>query len=264
MIKDLKAKISVFLRCMREKKKDKEFYLSKNIFPTEILEISKKIRENGYFVIKGYYDKYKCNLIINEIKELINSNPDKLDVDNEMSDFRFFSIHKLSKYANEFYKDPFLLQNCESYLEAQSVNNFTLGARLIAKENNQGSGGGWHRDSEYEKQFKSIIYLTDVTEDNGPFQIIEKSNTLRNVISLSGYNKSKRYSNENVESYLKSSNLKLKTLTGEAGDLILVDTRSIHRGMPIKSGERYALTNYFSTKNRVGEFENYFNEVNKI
>ena len=36
-----------------------------------------------------------------------------------------------------------------------------------------------------------------------------------------------------------------KTILGTAGTLILVDTSLIHRGSPLLSGKRYALTNYY-------------------
>ena len=39
----------------------------------------------------------------------------------------------------------------------------------------------------------------------------------------------------------------------KAGTLILVDTSSIHRGMPIIAGVRYALTNYFYPKRLIDQ-----------
>jgi hypothetical protein len=44
----------------------------------------------------------------------------------------------------------------------------------------------------------------------------------------------------------------------------LVDTRGIHRGMPIKTGNRYALTNYFSALHRKDDFQDYFGKMIKF
>ena len=48
-----------------------------------------------------------------------------------------------------------------------------------------------------------------------------------------------------VEKILNESPDRLKTITGNAGTMVLVDTSIIHRGLPLEEGIRYALTNYF-------------------
>ena len=39
-----------------------------------------------------------------------------------------------------------------------------------------GSGAGWHRDSGLQLQHKTFSYLSNVSEDNGPFVINDHSN----------------------------------------------------------------------------------------
>lgn len=121
-------------------------------------------------------------------------------------------------------------------------DGFTLGAKLEHADGNSGSGGGWHRDHPNMKQSKSILYLTDVTEENGPFQYIEGSHK-----SFNGYKDSykyeldplqQRFEDEEIQKLLEKEPQRLKTLTCKAGSVILTDTRGIHRGMPIKTGER--------------------------
>jgi hypothetical protein len=41
-----------------------------------------------------------------------------------------------------------------------------------------------------------------------------------------------------VEKIVKNNQNLLKTITGSAGDLILVDTSLIHRGCPLNKGRR--------------------------
>ena len=43
---------------------------------------------------------------------------------------------------------------------------------------------------------------------------------------------------------------KISTITGKAGDLILVNTRGLHRGAPLTEGTRKAVTTY-SFRNKI-------------
>ena len=49
--------------------------------------------------------------------------------------------------------------------------------RVTFSSNNNGSGNGWHKDA-YRKQFKSLLYLNNVDNNNGPFQLLKKSNKI--------------------------------------------------------------------------------------
>ena len=53
------------------------------------------------------------------------------------------------------------------------------------------------------------------------------------------------FNQKTVEKILNDGPERLKTLTAKAGTVVLVDTSTIHRGLPLKNGTRYALTNYF-------------------
>ena len=120
--------------------------------------------------------------------------------------------------------------------------------RTIFKNSNLGSGQGWHKDS-YSKQFKSILYLCDVNEKNGPFQILKKSNTdvfmMKLFFKLKKKYPSTRFSNDEIMAILDNNKNNIEELDAKAGTLILVDTNFIHRGKPLNQDIRYALTNYF-------------------
>ena len=124
----------------------------------------------------------------------------------------------------------------------------TTAARAILGEWLGGSGGGWHRDDADAKQTKAILYLSDVEMENGPFQFIEGSHKPWDIYRMAfKYNFSfgqNRFTDQELEKVIQDQPNRLKTFTGKAGTLILTDTRGLHRGMPIRKGERYALTNY--------------------
>ena len=45
---------------------------------------------------------------------------------------------------------------------------------VFNKDNETNSGGDWHRDGDVS-QMKAMIYLSDVTENKGPFTFIRDS-----------------------------------------------------------------------------------------
>src|SRR5947208_506487 len=60
-------------------------------------------------------------------------------------------------------------------LRKRRGNIDTILAKVIdAIPENNGSGDGWHRDG-HSFQFKSILYLSDVNDTNGPFEFLPGS-----------------------------------------------------------------------------------------
>ena len=133
--------------------------------------------------------------------------------------------------------------------------------RIVFTQNNLGSGGGWHRD-DVEFQFKAILYLVDVNENNGAFQLIKYSNKLKFIIRDCYKYKMKinetRLSEKKINEIINAEPERLKTITGNAGTLVLVDTSLIHRGRPLASGLRYALTNYYYPSYKLKSMQNHF------
>jgi ectoine hydroxylase-related dioxygenase (phytanoyl-CoA dioxygenase family) len=130
------------------------------------------------------------------------------------------------------------------------------------------SGGGWHRDA-LVIQFKAMIYLTDVSEDNSPFQIIPNSHKLsevpRSVASgLLKYGQN-RITPAEVEKYVKHLCRSPVTCTGKVGDLVIFNSTSIHRGKPIQTGTRIALTNYYYPVSEIDDsLSSKFNVIEKF
>ena len=203
-------------------------------------------------MLPNYLSDDFCDQARQEIDDLILRYGEKIWVDKEESDHRVFGADRASNFLDTFYSDPFLRNVGETYLNQQIKAGFLLAARLSFKEKNLGSGGGWHRDTAGRPQFKSIAYLSDVAEDNGPFQYLKGTNKSLDIISrqvqYSLEFRQMRFENEEVSKMLENNKSILETFDSKKGTVLLVDTRGIHRGMPIMKGNRYALTNYFWTK----------------
>jgi len=216
----------------------------------DLNHIVNSIKENGYFVIENYFSQEKCKQIKKKIDLLIKqlSGSKNLNIDEQDSDHRIFGSEKYSELINDFYKDNFLLDIAQNYFQGKIWNSNTLAARIDYKKGNLGSGGGWHRDAHHY-QFKAIIYLSDVTIENGPFQILQGSHKLDRVFddmeTMNITSMTTRYTHQQVTKLIDQKPNEYKILTAKAGTLLLADTSTIHTGMPIKKGNRYTLFNYY-------------------
>lgn len=237
--------LSYYWKLKRRKYKNNLPYIKSN----EVSFFARKIKKTGYFVIENYFSEQDCEKLRKEIDRIIQQQPEAVHADAYKAENRVFGSERASSEINKFHKDSFLHKIGEAYYNGKLVNHLTLAGRIENVPDNKGSGQGWHRDS-FGFQFKAIIYLSDVTEEHGPFQIIEKSHHLISIITDTNRARlpippESRFTDEQVQEVLGGSTQRLKTITGKAGTVILVDTSSIHRGMPILQGSRYALTNYY-------------------
>mgnify|MGYP006085742165 CR=1 FL=1 len=227
-----------------------------------------QLKRHGFVVINNYFSKQKCNKIKESIDNFIKSNPKLIVNDKYKSDSRIYGAENISKEIRV------LVENFINFtkLIGQNYTQQDLGLYMMMankteyKANNEGSGDGWHKDS-YSKQFKSIIYLNDVDENNGPFQIIKKSNSnlfmLNLFLNIKNKYPSTRFTADEIVNVLKVKKEKLIDVKGSAGSLILVDTSYIHRGKPLEKNTRYALTNYFYPKNTFSNHESHFKPLVK-
>lgn len=196
----------------------------------------------GFYIVKNYFDINLCKEIIDTIDQKIN----KFSKGDGM-DFRHYHFENESEHSRNFLMDHNTQQVCDEYMKLPLIEKRCQAGLVIHDKNSKNSsGGGWHVDKR-SKQFKAILYLSSVTEDNGYFSIIPKTN-----FRLSDFNTCPKFDGDNsmtrfeVLELIKKDifNNRIKIL-GNPGDLILVDTSNIHRGEEILNGKRYSLTNYY-------------------
>lgn len=214
-----------------------------------LLEIKKK----GYVVIPDFFDKNQCELCVNDM-DLMFQNNKELIHESDHSDSRIFGAEYLSENINSFATHSLLNNLANAYNAVPTDCGFTLAGKISVSGHEYGSGGPWHKDS-YFRQFKSLLYLTDVDENHGPFQIISESHDKEHISSDSKTANLESmqctFDQNTVKQILEKEPERLHSLTGKAGTVVLVDTSCIHRGVPLKEGTRYALTNYFFEKKQI-------------
>lgn len=212
-----------------------------------IERVIRELRLNGIYVQRDFWSSDKCYEARKEIDRLIDEYPEAIHPAAK-SDKRIYGANNASNLIKEFAENADLISIASAYNQETTDNAFTLGAAMEAKSENAGSGEGWHRDAFF-RQFKAILYLTDVGIDNGPFQRLRDSHKLwsilRDMKSAGLSYMQNRLDTEELKKILSYDESRLETYEAPAGTLILVDTSSIHRGMPMTKGWRYALTNYY-------------------
>lgn len=219
------------------------------------------IEKNGIYVIPSFYSKNKCVSLRRKVDYYLEKGENNVWCDNERADKRLYFSEGLDKEFLEFYNEPLIRNMLRQYTGIDNPKGMLLASRLDMVEGNLGSGGGWHRDSPISRQFKAILYLDDVTDENGPFQYIKKSHSkaaviksvLKNILVPGQY----RFDEKSIKKYESATGLRGQSVTASAGSLILVDTKGIHRGAPIKKGSRYTLFCYFWAASIPEHFEKY-------
>ena len=221
-----------------------------NAASTEAASILADLRANGWHVAENYWDRKTCELAVAEIERLFREYP-RFVRPNPKSDHRFFGAEALSSRIDQFGHAPVLAEVATLHNRIPTRLGMTLAARLTASGGNLGSGEGWHRD-QFFCSTKAMLYLTDVGRDNGPFEMLQRSfeceDVCRDVRHARLGNMQYRISERQVTRLLEKDAARLKTFCAPAGTLIVFNASSIHRGKPIASSVRYALTNYYFTR----------------
>jgi hypothetical protein len=213
------------------------------------LQIFKK---DGFVKINNFYPSELCDLIKNDLDYIFNNKKELTKKFDYISDDRIFNAQNYSANIKIFSEKDEIINIGSIYFNTEIESVTTLANRLVYNPVHKfGSGGDWHRDN-YNKEVKAMLYLTDVQEDNGPLEIVENSQRFVNILKANIKFKNKfpntRFNNDEIQDFIKNNNLKTKLITGHKGTLVMFNSSSIHRGSPIKKGERYALTNYYYPK----------------
>lgn len=207
------------------------------------------LRRDGCVLIPNFLPKDICTQLIAKGCDTISNQTDHVSMESNGSDSRIYGVDRLiPDYRLETATK--ILDDCaRKFYRTSKIEYFQMLGNITYTENNLGSGGGWHRDSPYSHQFKFILYLNDVDLENGPFEYIKGTHLSKEVINysrragrpLTQY----RFSDLEVEAILNGSDYEVKTLTGNAGSLLVADVKGLHRGKPLQRGARWATTRYY-------------------
>lgn len=213
-------------------------------------EIYSKLVQQGYVVVDDFISPERCDQLRDEFDFHAQKQYAWKDVKN--SDYRIHAIENVSEAYKNLFEVDLLSSIYKKHIDKFNMYHFSMANRVEFKENNLGSGGGWHRDVINRRQLKFITYLNDVDENNGCFQYIPFTHTVsqkfktNHIMGLK--TNSYRYTNEDIDKLFVRGNYNCINLIGKKGTTIVVDTSGIHRGAPIilPGNVRYAVTHYMS------------------
>jgi hypothetical protein len=107
----------------------------------------------------------------------------------------------------------------------------------------------WHRDREDDRMLKVAIYLNDVDEDGGPFQVLTPE--LQGLVDERAYWRYAKFRPNKQAIKIRDSDWRtgVRTVTGLRGTVILVDpARNHHRGQPPMARDRSAIFHTYFTR----------------
>lgn len=210
------------------------------------------LNKDGLCVKTNALTADECDFMIHEIDRLLESESVNVWQDEQGADQRIYFAEAVSEQFKKLFNDSVSREILKEYTGTTNPVGFVLASRISYTKDNRGSGGGWHRDSPYTHQFKSIYFLNDVNEDNGPFQYIRGSHKktrvllsyLKKIFNPGQY----RFSCSQIEAYQIEFKTPVESLVCDSGTLVYADTKGIHRGKPLSSGRRYAIFCYYWDK----------------
>lgn len=234
--------------------------------PKTEAHILQALQTKGYYVVPGFLSRDTCATVVADLERVLAEQPEKVQhehAEGTSGDYRVFGAEHASPPLRDAVADqPWLRQVGSEYLHEDIATHFVLWNKVMFTPGQTcNSGAGWHRDSK-NQQFKTIVYLTDVTSANAPFMIVPASRDVK-LDAREGARTQNRFDDDAVRDFVQRRGVAIDEITGEAGTCILVDTSHIHRGKDIEAGVRYAATNYYFentlarrqvTQNKWGKF----------
>jgi len=215
----------------------------------EVARLLAAIKERGVVAVEGYWSQERCAEARTAFDRVLHEQAACVQVYSAGADRRIYGMESTNPLFADFHHDPFLKGFGELVGGLELYNFATLGGHIVASPDNTGSGNGWHRDA-HGYQFKSILYLSDTGPQNGPFQYLLGSHKRSRVALDTAFGQlpnapETRYDNADVARICQRLGTIAQSFPAPAGTLLLVNTAGIHRGMPLETGTRYALTNYY-------------------
>lgn len=102
----------------------------------------------------------------------------------------------------------------------------------------------FHSDRHYEDTIRMIVYMSDVGEENAPFEYIRHKETKKTVRIKTAdhpkYTKTGRIPEDVLQTYLDQGYERVK-ITGKKGTMVLFDSKIIHKANVPKNGTRVVL-----------------------
>jgi len=212
----------------------REKYILESNFETEE---ATRVKEVGYHKVENFFDenqKNSLNAIRTTIDNFIDTNQHVERQDQNMAfiDQPILNIPDLYKIAF----DERIINIATAYFGCMPGVTSVAVRKSFVTDGPAISNQQYHRDyNSLVKQIKFVVYLHDVNEDGGPFTYVDGSNA-----KMWGNWWHHHYPSDEMMENIYGKD-KVVPITANFGDLLMANTRGMHKGMKPKKHERTAI-----------------------
>jgi hypothetical protein len=222
-------------------------------------EMVSRLTADGYCVVPDFLPRETADMLARASDAVYESHRQYVSLESNGSDQRIYGVDRVCPPFRLPEQMAQINELSRAFYWSSRVAWFQMLGRITASDQNLGSGSGWHRDSPFSHQFKAILYLSDVTADNGPFEFIRgthRRDSLAAVCeSLNLPGSQYRFQADQIERLVQAQVVPPPTtFIGGRGTLLLIDSRGLHRGQPLRTGTRLAVTRYYFPRRIPEEF----------
>jgi hypothetical protein len=211
--------------------------------------VCKALADSGFYVSPVRLDAVMVDRLNAACDRVYDQRPESVSLESNGSDARIYGVDRLSDDPVFEELRQLFFDDAQIFYGSLNLEQFVMAGHITHRAGGLGSGSGWHRDSPYRHQFKVIVYLTDASEAEGPFEFIPNSHSTRSLVKAARWLRkpmsADRYANGEIDTLVEQGIVdRPATITGAAGTMVYADTRGLHRGRPLQSGRRRAITFY--------------------
>jgi ectoine hydroxylase-related dioxygenase (phytanoyl-CoA dioxygenase family) len=211
------------------------------------------LQRDGYAVVEGYWDRDRAFALRDSLEQRLEGGED-VDYpegaylrfwDNRAYDEgvrRLYHVDRLYPELAELRNDPMVRRITTAYYGMP----FHSGVLVFQHNTRSNENTRYYHVDAFEKEFKSFLYLDDVTKGNGPFTYLRgthKGMAARRFLKYARWNgegSPTGFAPEELGDLLDTE----VQIEGAAGTLILADVRGFHRGSPQLDDDRSVIVNY--------------------
>jgi ectoine hydroxylase-related dioxygenase (phytanoyl-CoA dioxygenase family) len=222
---------------------------------SEISEAKSELVSNGFWIAPKLIDEEHLNKYQksaeSEVRNLLSSNSPSSSSVEDLHKTGILSNKEMVVLGNDFVLNQELvyqMATCQNILEI--VGEY-LGVRPILNypdswfsfpvpQISKMSAQNWHCDCDRIKWIKVFVYITDVSENNGPHGFVSTSHKNWKLKT-----ENSRFRDDQIRQKFHKD--QIKSFTAKRGTVIFEDTRGLHKGNPLNSGHRLILQLEFST-----------------
>lgn len=218
-------------------------------------EANDQLDRLGYYKLEERLSAPSLEKIVREMDEICASS-NELEINYGGSEHRLWNAHKSIDAAEEFrqFSNAVIPKLKGEMPEAHNI--LMIRNKALDETGKHLRKGRWHLDS-FNRQLKIFVFLQDVGPNDGPFELIPRTQKMstkvihaiqakyfriKDFVQKTG----KRGYQHIDDSFINHVEKKYPTeiFNVPAGTILIADTSAIHRAHPVNGGERYAFTSY--------------------